>query len=342
MTQGTGTGLPTNTAGIPNGQFAGRLIEFSDVELDRKYPRGVYLNFHGYPDFSVYARHAVQIADPPADLSVDEVRVTDVIAANLLAARTGDPIYQQGRPPTATPEGWTWTHEARTRRVFLVPAELNGSFRHHGGVATLTLDRSKTGLWHEGMLEPVAFERSGSVPEEAMMQLESQLGFQLPLSYRRFLAGTDGGRPLTPAVNLGCGFVADGWLFGVRRSDPHQELVYANQALFDRFTEEYLAIGYVRGGMLVLKIRGTDLGSVWFFDDDDARDRDSRDAASVCNELLVRVGNDFDDFARHLVALPSQIQEISEAAVQQGFASVVTDVDYLGSALPPHLAFHRR
>ena len=67
-----------------------------------------------------------------------------------------------------------------------------------------------------------------------------------------------------------------------------------------------------------------------------------RDAASVCAELLIRVGNDFDDFARHLVALPPQIQEISEAAVSQGFASLVTDVDYLGSALPPHLAFHRR
>jgi hypothetical protein len=39
--------------------------------------------------------------------------------------------------------------------------------------------------------------------------------------------------------------------------------------------------------------------------------------------------------------LPVQIQEISEAAVQQGFASLVTDVEYLGSALPPHLAFHR-
>ena len=29
--------------GIPNGQFAGRIIEFSDPELDRKFPHGIYL-----------------------------------------------------------------------------------------------------------------------------------------------------------------------------------------------------------------------------------------------------------------------------------------------------------
>ena len=53
-------GSPTRAA-IPNGQFAGRLIEFSDPELDRKYPRGVYVDLHGYPNFSVYARQAVNL-----------------------------------------------------------------------------------------------------------------------------------------------------------------------------------------------------------------------------------------------------------------------------------------
>jgi hypothetical protein len=336
MTQGSGMGSPTRAA-IPNGQFAGRLIEFSDPELDRKYPRGVYVDLHGYPNFSVYARAAVEIADPPSGLSTDEVRVTDVIAANLISTAGGDPLWQQGRPPTVTPEGWTWVHEARSRRLYLVPAELNASFRHHGGIATLQGDPSKSGLWHEGMLEPVAFERSGSVPEEALLQLESQLGFPLPVSYRRFLGGTDGGRPLVPAVNLNCGFVADGWLFGLRRSDPHHDLVYANQSLYDRFTEEYLGIGYVQGGMLALKIRGNDHGSVWYFDDDDPRDNDGRDAASICAELLHRVGNDFDDFARHLVALPAQIIEISEAAVRGGHAHQVDPAPHLGSALPDHL-----
>lgn len=329
-------GSPTRTA-IPNGQFAGRLIEFSDPELDRKYPRGVYVNLQGYPDFSVYARHAVEIADPPPGLSADEVRITDVVAANLIGAKSGDPLWLPGRPPTVTPEGWTWTHEARSRRLFLVPVELNASFRHHGGVATLGSDPTKTGLWHEGMLEPVAFERSGSVPEDGLAQLESQLGFQLPVSYRRFLGGTDGGRPLVPAVNLNCGFICDGWLFGLRRSDPHQDLVYANQSLYDRFTEEYLGIGYVQGGMIAVKIRGTDIGSIWYFDDDDPRDHDGRDAVSVCAELLHRVGNDFDDFARHLVALPAQIAEISQSAVGTGHAHAITDLPYLGSALPANL-----
>jgi hypothetical protein len=175
------------------------------------------------------------------------------------------------------------------------------------------------------------------VPEEALVQLEGQLGFQLPVSYRRFLGGTDGGRPLVAAVNLNCGFIADGWLFGLRRSDPHQDLVYANQSLYDRFTEEYLGIGFVQGGMLALKIRGGDLGSVWYFDDDDPRDNDGRDAASVCAELLHRVGNDFDDFARHLVALPAQILEISESAVRTGHARSLPASTDLGSALPDYL-----
>jgi hypothetical protein len=218
-----------------------------------------------------------------------------------------------------------------------VPAELHGAFRHHGGMATLKVDRTRSGLFTEGMLEPVAFERSGSVPEEAMAQLEQHLGFPLPPSYRRFLAGTDGGRPISPAVNLASGFISDQWLFGLRREDPHQDLVYANQALYDRFTEEYLGIGYVQGGMLALKIRGGDLGSVWLFDDDDARDTENRDAASVCAELLTRIGNDFDDFARHLVALPQQIVDIARSAVDSGHANSVTDIEHLGAALPPEL-----
>jgi hypothetical protein len=324
--------------GIPNGQLAGRIIEFSDPELERKYPKGIYLNLHGYPEFAPYARAAVEIAEPPSGLSVDEVRVTDVIAANLLTSATGDPLWQ-GRPQTATPNGWTWIHAAQSRRLYLVPGDINATFRHHGGMATLSVDRSRTGLWTDGgMLEPVAFERSGSVPEDAMAQLEQHLGFQLPPSYRRFLAGTDGGRPLGPAVNLAHGFIADQWLFGLRRDDPHQELVYANQALYDRFTEEYLGIGLVQGGMLALKIRGNDLGSVWYFDDDDYRDNDDRDAASICAELLVRVGNDFDDFARHLVALPAQISDIARSAIDSGHAHVVANDGSFGTALPAQLA----
>ncbi len=204
------------------------------------------------------------------------------------------------------------------------------------------MDRSKTGLPQEGMLEPVAFERSGSVPEEAMAQLEEHLGFQLPPSYRRFLAGTDGGRPINPAVNLACGFIIDNWLFGLRRDNPFQELIRANATLYDRFTEEFLGIGYVQGGMLALKIRGGDLGSVWYFDDDDFRDNDQRDAASVCADLLIRVGNDFDDFARHLVTVPAQFHEIADSAVSSGHANPVADLPYLGSALPDQLRRRRR
>ena len=110
-----------------------------------------------------------------------------------------------------------------------------------------------------------------------------------------------------------------------------------NRSYSDWFTEEYLGVGYVQGGMLALKIRGNDHGSVWYFDDDDPRDNDGRDAASICAELLHRVGNDFDDFARHLVALPAQIIEISEAAVRGGHARAMDQEPHLGSALPDHL-----
>ena len=167
MTQGTGTGPPTNTAGIPNGQFAGRLIEFSDLELDRKYPRGVYLNLHGYPDFSVYARHAVQIADPPAGLSVDEIRVTDVVAANLLGLRTGDPLLPAGPPAHGHAGGLDLG--ARGAHPAAVPGARRSSTPPSGTTAAsprCSWTGPRPACWHEGMLEPVAFERSGSVPED--------------------------------------------------------------------------------------------------------------------------------------------------------------------------------
>ena len=94
--------------------------------------------------------------------------------------------------------------------------------------------------------------------------------------------------------------------------------------------------------MLALKIRGAEAGSVWLFDDDDPRDSEQRDAGSVCAELLRKIGNDFDDFARHLVALPQQIVDIARSAVDSGHAKSVTDIEHLGAALPEGLKAPRR
>ena len=131
---------------------------------------------------------------------------------------------------------------------------------------------------------------------------------------------------------------------------PHASLIDTAAGPFD-----YYRVDLASGGSLTLDVDYSDgrdhagLGldlqlAVWTLggtllatDDDDPRDTENRDAASICAELLTRAGNDFDDFARHLVALPQQIVDIARSAVDSGHAYAVTDIEHLSAALPPEL-----
>src|SRR5947209_5827950 len=124
--------------------------------------------------------------------------------------------------------------------------------------------------------------RARRVPEEALLDLERRrLGFPLPPGYRAFLTRTNGAAPDRPGVLRGYGFVADQRFFGLGRSDEAEDLVGANRYLADRCTADRLAIGYVQGGMILVKVAGADADSVWYWDDDDPRARQDHDAAYI-------------------------------------------------------------
>lgn len=297
---------------IAGSALAFRVFHPSSPTLRMRYRHGVAVGPHGFPDWVPYARVVVELPAVPPDRGVDETRVRDVVTANRVAAASGDPLWE-GIPPEATPTGWTWAHLAGTRRAALVPIELHGAFRHLGGVSTLRAGRRRRGL----PLAPAsadAVDPAGSPPPvrhlgrlapDLLDMLEQRLAGPLPPAYRRFLADTNGGPPLRPAVHPGFGFVVDQPFFGLARSDRAQELLPANQCLADRLTGQFLAIGQQQGGLLAVRVAGRDHGSVWYLDDDDPRDRDGYTAADVCAKLLHRVAGDVDRFWAALRDVPA-------------------------------------
>jgi hypothetical protein len=219
-----------------------------------------------------------------------------------------------------------------TRQLGLVPAELHGAYRHLGGVSTLAGEHRRRGL-DVGGAGPVALRSDERLTEDAVAKVEDHLGYRFPGAYRRFLAATNGGRPDRPAVHPGLGFVADQRFFGLAREDWLQDLVYANHWLDDRLTPDFLAIGYVQGGLVALKVRDVDAGSVWYWDDDDPRDTDEHGAVDVCGRLLHRVGDDFDGFVAALRAVPYPLRWLARETVTRGGARLLAPVG-MGAGLP--------
>jgi hypothetical protein len=308
------------TGTIAGGRYAFQVVHPGSPMLRIRYRRGVAVDPHGFPDWIPYATALVEL--PPADpaLGIDEARVLDVLTANA-ATRPGG---------GATPDGWAWAHVAQSRRLALVPAELHGAFRHLGGVSTGAADRSRRGLAVQG--EPPPIRVTERLSEAAVRAIEGRLGGALPAAYRSFLARTNGGRPGRPAVHPAFGFVADQPFFGADRDDWLQDLVYANAWFGDRLTADWLAIGYVQGGLIAVRVGGGDEGSVWYCDDDDPRDRDGYDAAEVCARLLHRCADDFAAFWRSLREPPPALLARARAAAAE---SVLVLDERLGSALPP-------
>lgn len=316
---------------IPGTRYAFQTVHPGSPMLRIRYRRGVVIGPHGFPDWVPYARALVELPPSSPDLGLDEARVVDVLTANAVMARANDPMW--GGDPMATPAGWTWAHQGMSRRVALVPVELHGAFRHLGGVSTGAADRRRRGLPADGG-PPPPLRFTERLSDEAVAKLEERLGYGLPPGYRDFLTRTNGARPGWPAVHPDFGFVADQPFFGAARGDWLQDLVYANAWFGDRLTADWLAVGYVQGGLIAVKVRGTgDEGSVWYWDDDDHRDREEYTAAEVCADLLRRCADDFAAFWYALRPVPSALRDLAEANAD-GPATVVSD-DRQGSALPP-------
>jgi hypothetical protein len=173
---------------------------------------------------------------------------------------------------------------------------------------------------------------------DAVTKVEEHLGYPLPPAYRAFLIATNGGRPAVPAVHPRFGFLADQPFFGLVRGDPLQTLQYANDWFTDRLTPDHLAIGYVQGGLIVLRVHGPDTGSVWYLDDDDPRDADDYGPEEICARLLHRCADDVDAFWDALRVAPYSLRRLAAEVVAQGAARAVA-VDGAGAGLP---RTHRR
>ena len=82
-------------------------------------------------------------------------------------------------------------------------------------------------------------------------------------------------------------------MFGVRPEEPLRNLARVYRRWDDRFTDAYLPVAPLSGGILALKIKGDDTGSVWFWDDDDPRASEEDNPEDI-EKLLYRVADDWD------------------------------------------------
>ncbi|MFC4145217.1 SMI1/KNR4 family protein [Micromonospora mangrovi] len=316
---------------IAGARYAFRTAHPAAPMLRVRYRHGVPVDPWGFPDWTPYARLMVALPPVIPDLTVDEARVVDVCAAELVARGTDDPLWVGS---VGTPTGWTWAHVAQTRHLALVPAELHASFRHLGGVSVGAPRASGRGLTARAGTAPriLVTER---LSDAALARADDHFGVRLPAAYRDFLGRTNGGAPAQPAVHPGFGFVLDQPLFGFR-DDRAQDLGYVNAWFGDRLTADWLAIGHLQGGLLTLRLRGTDAGAVGFLDDDDPRDRDTFAAEEVCARLMRRVADDFASFWTALRPVPS---ELAELAANVAAGAELAAPDGCGALLPRS---HRR
>ncbi|WPB91284.1 SMI1/KNR4 family protein [Streptomyces malaysiensis] len=319
------TGRLGQHAAPPNTAYAGQVVHFPDPVRAARHPKGVRVDEDGFPDFSPYARAAVEIAEPPEGFGVDELRLTDYVSANAALHATGHELWN-GSSAVATPHGWTWHHVAGTRRMELVPVEVKALLRHHGGLATAQVDQEKRGTrpLQETRPSHVGLPLKGvSVTEEQVLGVEEDLGYRLPESYRSFLKAAGGCAPVGAALDPELGLLIDQPFFTVRDEAAINDLVYINKCLRDHFTKDYLGVGFVQGGVVAVKVKGDAIGSVWFCAYDDARDRDGWTVQERVERLMLPCGDDFDAFLLRLAGNPPELETVANLMVDGGFAYAV-------------------
>ncbi|MET7640329.1 HNH endonuclease [Streptomyces sp. NPDC005438] len=315
--------VPPNAA-PPNTAYAGQVVNFPDPVRARSHPGGVPVDSRGFPDFSAYARAVAEVAEPPEGFGADELRLTDFVSANAALHASGHELWS-GLSKVATPHGWTWHHVPGSRRMELVPVEVKALLRHHGGLATAAVDHDKRGTRPLRNPTPAHWETPHelAVPETRILEAEERLGYRLPGAYRDFLKVAGGCAPKGVALDAELGLLVDQPLFTLRGEASVSDLVYVNKCLRDHLTKDYLGVGFVQGGLLVLKVRGERTGSMWFCTFDDVRDRDGLDIQWRMDQLLRPCGDDFDAFLLRLAGNPPELETVAELMVDGGFAHVV-------------------
>ncbi|MFD6419927.1 SMI1/KNR4 family protein [Streptomyces sp. NPDC060194] len=323
------TGRLGQQAAPPNAAYAGQVVHFPDPVRAARHPRGVRVDADGYPDFSPYARAAAEVAEPPEGFGIDELRLTDYVSANAALHAEGHELWASV-DPVATPHGWTWHHVAGSRRMELVPVEVKALLRHHGGLATADVDQDKRGTRPLQETRPAHFglPRAGlAVTEGQVRDLEEDLGYRLPGGYRSFLKAAGGCAPVGAALDAELGLLVDQPFLTVRDQAAVNDLSYANKCLRDHLTKDYLAVAFVQGGLLAVKVRGAGAGSVWFSAYDDVRDRPEWSMPERVERLLLPCGADFDEFLGRLAGSPPELDTVANLMVDGGFASAVPVAD---------------
>ncbi|MDH6576986.1 SMI1/KNR4 family protein [Kitasatospora sp. MAP5-34] len=331
------TGRP-GTSAAPNGAYAGQVVRFPDPVRAAKHPDGVLMDAYGYPDFSPYAAAAAEVADPPEGLGVDELRLTDYVSANAALFTQGHELWADLDTAVATPAGWTWHHVAGRaapgwRRMELIPVEVKALLRHHGGLASSRANHSHRGTRPLQEHRPIHFSlaKDGgdplSVTEDLVQRAEQRLAHPLPPAYRSFLKVGGGRSPVGVALDTGLGLLLDQPFLTLSEEYGVHDLVYANKCFRDHLTKDYLGIAYVQGGLLALKVRGEQVGSVWFCLYDDARDDAGAERPETPEErverLLLPCGADFDEFLLRLAGSPPELEAVAGMMVDGGFARAV-------------------
>ncbi|MGW1769964.1 SMI1/KNR4 family protein [Streptomyces sp. NPDC002073] len=319
------TGRLGQQAAPPNAAYAGQVVQFPDPVRAARHPRGVRMDANGHPDFSPYARAAVEIAEPPEGFGVDELRLTDYVSANAALHASGHELWDTVAP-VATPHGWTWHHASGSRRLELVPVEVKALLRHHAGLVTTPVDHAKRGTRPLQERRPAHFglpKTVVSVTEQQLQGVEEDLGYRLPEAYRSFLKAAGGCAPSGAALDAELGLLVDQPFLTVRDEAAVNDLVYVNKCLRDHLTKDYLCVAFVQGGLLAVKVRGESAGSVWFCPYDDARDQDGWTVQERVERLLLPCGEDFDAFLERLAGNPPELDTVAGLMVDGGFARVV-------------------
>ncbi|BAJ30440.1 MULTISPECIES: HNH endonuclease [Kitasatospora] len=328
------TGRP-GTAAAPNAAYAGQVVQFPDPVRAQRHPGGVRVDENGYPDFSPYAAAAAEVADPPAGFGVDELRLTDYVSANAALYTQGHELWADLDCAVATPPGWTWHHAVGGaaggwRRMELVPVEVKALLRHHGGLARSTADHTRRGTRPLQDQRPAHFPlaKDGGDPvavtEDLVQRAEQRLGHPLPPAYRDFLKLAGGRAPAGVALDVDLGLLVDQPFLTLSEEYGTDDLVYANKCLRDHLTKDHLAVAYLQGGLLTVKVRGEGTGSVGFLPYDDARDDGSDEPVEQrVRRLLLPCGDSFDAFLLRLAGSPAELETVAELMVDGGFARAV-------------------
>lgn len=186
---------------------------------------------------------------------------------------------------------------------------------------TVTLRRAEPGsppfvpppLTGDRVWNTVELTSSGPVGEDQIVELERALGRRLPPIYRGWLAQHNGVTPVEPVWIPGRHFSLAPWhpLLGIHPETPHLDLRTWEREREWWFTDEFIVIGVVTGGILAVETNTRHLDRiVGLYESDTGTapgstgDGDASAAEHRCRELIVPLASCIRSFCAELQPAP--------------------------------------